>query len=145
MFSKRSFILFTGLLASACSSLQSSDDIISVYTIGDKNCKGSDEQINWCNDITLLEFVKGNFYKISNDEIAFVTWSGKGELTYTARKYEGVHLVESYPFTLILSTESEYLEKIVFTSKNQGTYTFGNPNGSDMSSLQLQSALLLSP
>lgn len=128
------------LLTTACASIQSAESILGVYTPTDKQCHGSAVQIDWCDKVSLLELVNGRFYSIAENEIAFVTWSGRYDLTYSAIKVSGKHLVDAYPFTLILSQESDYLEKIVFTAKNSATYHFGNPHQGVMSSMQLQLA-----
>ena len=140
MFFKRAFVLPALLLILAFTSLQSKDDIISIYAIGDRSCHGTQESIDWCQNVALIEFVNGNFYKIKDNEIAFTIWSGVDELSYTARKYEGVQFIPSYPFTVMISDESVYIEKIVFNSRHQGHYIFSKPNESEISSLQFHKA-----
>jgi hypothetical protein len=133
-------ILFILFITSGCSSVHKSDEIKAVYKVIDRNCQGTEDQIINCENIALLEFVNGNFYKVSNNEIAFVLWYGESELTYTARKYEGAYLIDSYPFTLTIDKESKYLETIIFASKNKGTYSFGKSSEAGVSSLQFQRA-----
>ena len=123
-------------MTSGCSAILEKENILGVYKIGEKRCRGSITQINACKDITLVEFVKGNFYKVSDDEVAFTVWSGKSDLVYTARKYEGVYFIGSYPFTLTLSNGSAYFEKIVFQSQYSGIYSFGS-NAENISELEI--------
>ena len=123
-------------MTSGCSAILEKDNILGVYKIGEKECRGSLTQINTCKEITLVEFVKGNFYKISDNEVAFTVWSGQSDLVYTARKFEGEYSIDSYPFTLIISNENGYLEKIVLQSPHYGIYSFGS-NEENISELEI--------
>ncbi|TYK65017.1 hypothetical protein [Colwellia echini] len=126
MYHKILLVAFTCILIFGCSSFNKTENIIGVYKITKNNCHGSTQQIDICKNIVFIELVNGHFYKISNNEIAFVVWSGMNDLTYVAKKYEGDPSVVNYPIMLSIAAESSYVENITFTSKGNGVYSFGN-------------------
>jgi hypothetical protein len=115
-----------------------SHSILGVYTVLERSCAGTDTQINACKNITLLEFVKGNFYKVGKDEIAFVIWSGSPaeELLYSAKKYAGNPQLDNLPSSIILASDNNYRETLQFLTINSATYTFGN-QGAGISKLKI--------
>ncbi len=119
------FLLITSSLLFGCASLPQQINILGTYKVEDRTCRGSDVQIQSCQQIRLLEFVKGNFYTISDNEVAFVTWSGdrNEDLLYSAKKYNGQLIVYAFPTSLSLSEDT-------------GLYRFGSNNASDMSELK---------
>jgi hypothetical protein len=131
------FLLITSTLLFGCASLPPQIDILGTYKIQDRSCRGSDVQIQSCQKIRLLEFVKGNFYKISDNEVAFVIWSGdrNEDLSYSAKKYNGQLIVNAFPSLLPLSDDSDFMESITLNSEDTGVYKFGSKNASDISEL----------
>lgn len=126
---------WVSIILCGCSYATETNSILGVYKVIERKCNGTELEINACNDISLLEFVKGNFYKIADSEIAFVVWSGNSDLTYSARKYTGKNVVESYPVTLVISDDEGFSEFLVLTAKSKGIYSFGKSNSADMSEL----------
>jgi hypothetical protein len=109
-----------------------------VYAIPERKCSGTDTQINACKNITLLELVKGNFYTVGKNEIAFVVWSGNptNKLLYTTKKYTGNPQLSMLPSSVLLSRDRNYQETLEFISQENATYKFGNP-GTGMSELKV--------
>jgi hypothetical protein len=132
------FLLITSSLIFGCASLPPQINILGTYKVEDRTCRGSDVQVQSCQKIRLLEFVKGNFYKISDNEVAFVTWSGdrNEDLLYSAKKYNGQLIVSSFPTLLPLSDDTDYIESITLNSEDTGVYRFGGKNTSDISELK---------
>ena len=118
-----------------CTYAADTNSIIGVYKVAERKCSGTETERKSCNDISLLEFVKGNFYKIADDEVAFVVWSGDSDLRYNARKYAGEYVVKSYPATFVISDDNGFSESIVFNSKSEAVYRFGKNDGADISEL----------
>ena len=132
----RIFLCFcVSIIMSGCSCAADANSVLGVYKVVERKCVGTAVEITACNDISLLEFVKGNFYKISDNEVAFVVWSGDSDLTYSARKYEGKSVVESYPVKLVVSDDEGFGEFLLFKSKSEGVYSFGKNNSADKSEL----------
>lgn len=128
-----------GSLVSCATALAPEEhSILGVYKVLERNCAGSDTQIDACKNITLLEFVKGNFYKVGNNEVAFAIWSGNPaeELLYTAKKYIGMTVLDKFPSSVMLADDNSYQEKLQFLTYNNATYTFGQPGGA-MSELKI--------
>ena len=115
----------SSLVACVTSSLNTNGEIFGKYIVVNRNCTGNSFMQDQCKDIKLLEFVKGNFYKISNEEVAFVIWSGSTneDLMYSARKYMGetVTIVDRKLFAHIEKSKdvNEYVE---FSSNEHGQY-----------------------
>lgn len=132
------FLLITPILLFGCASLPSQSNILGIYKIEDRTCRGSEVQIKTCQEITLLEFVRGNFYKISNNEVAFALWSGdkNEELLYSAKKYNGQLIVNTFPTLLSLSEDENFIEYITLNSKNTGVYSFGSNASTNTSELK---------
>jgi len=122
----------------SCSSIpeQNQTDIIDIYKVFDRSCKGSSVQITECKAIAFIEFVRGNFYKISNDEIAFVQWKNEAnaDLLYTARKYSGESVFKNYPINIDIAVDPKFIETVTMSNKKHGVYKFG---GQDKSNTEL--------
>ncbi|HWV14629.1 MAG TPA: hypothetical protein VN030_04285, partial [Cellvibrio sp.] len=104
------------------------NNILGVYKVTDRTCNGSAIEINACESIVFIEFVKGSFYKIADDEIAFVIWSGeKGDdLLYQARKFGG--RIDSDNGQLSLLIDGKNLkERVIFLSSTTGIYSIERP------------------
>lgn len=101
-----------------------SGDIIGKYNINNRGCFGSSAMIEQCESIKIIEFVHGSFYKVSNDEIAFVVWSGnKGEeLMYSSRKYYGNKAILKSPFIAEIDQSEGVSEFVEFFNDNLGRY-----------------------
>lgn len=124
------------LIMSGCSHTPQADSILGVYKVVDRVCMASDEAINnVCRSVKFLEFVKGNFFDIADDEIAFVDWRGEGDLLYTAKKYAGKDALGSYPATLVIVEESDFSEIVEFQSHGEGVFSYGKPSGARRSKL----------
>jgi hypothetical protein len=132
------FILITSTLLFGCASLPPQVNILGTYKVEDRTCRGSDVQVQSCQKIRLLEFVKGNFYKISDNEVAFVIWSGdrNEDLLYSAKKYNSQLIVNSFPTLISLSEDIDFIESITLNTEDTGVYRFGGKNASDISELK---------
>ncbi len=132
------YLLVTSSLLFGCASLPPQSNILGAYKIEDRTCKGSTVQIQTCQEITFIEFVRGKFYGVSDKEVAFVIWSGdKNEaLLYSARKYNGQLLVNSFPALLPIYEDENFEESITLSSEKSGIYRFGNKNSSNISELK---------
>ena len=126
------------LCLSSCAHLENEQDLIGVYKVVDTECVGSVVDIEACNSIVFIEFVKGKFYGVSDDEVAFVVWSGSYDLTYAARKLDVSSVVSGYPFSVIID-DSDYIEKLNFESYAAGEYIFGS-DSIGMSKLKIKRA-----
>ena len=121
-----SSLFFSFMLASCSSGGDTSENnILGIYKVSDRICQGSEAEVESCQAIIFVEFVKGNFYKVSDNEVAFVVWSGeKGkELTYTARKYEGAITFTKEPASAVISDDASFREEINFSEKT-ATYSY---------------------
>jgi hypothetical protein len=132
------FLLITSTLLFGCASLPPQINILGTYKVEGRTCRGSDVQVQTCQKIRLLELVKGNFYKISDNEVAFVIWSGdkNKDLLYSAKKYNAQLIVNSFPTLLPLSEDTNFIESITLNSEDTGVYRFGSKSASDISELK---------
>lgn len=132
------FIVFQINACAHTSRMNSSrtESILGVYKVVDRvcpdsfgdACKATDNSIiNACHSVKFLEFVKGRFFDIADDEMAFVDWRGEGDLLYSAKKYEGKDVLDSYPATLVIVEESDYNETVEFQSPGEGVFSYGKP------------------
>lgn len=103
----------------------SHDGIIGIYKVTDRDCNGTSTEIDDCNSVALIEFVKGNFYKISESDVAFVIWRGEvgSDLLYSAKKYEGATALKNNHMNAIISDDDDVREEVYFSSLKTGTYT----------------------
>jgi hypothetical protein len=108
----------------SCTGISHEKSVIGIYKVSERDCKGNSVQIEVCKNIVLIEFVKGKFHKVRNNEVAFVVWSNDDELTYNARKIESDVRVVEYPTSIIIDEYFALEEKIVFDSDSSGTYVF---------------------
>lgn len=74
----------------ACASQKPDNDklsLLGLYEVSNRTCEGTAIAIEACDSLRFIEFVKGNFYGIADDEIAFVTWSASSgyDLLHSAR------------------------------------------------------------
>lgn len=128
----------TSLILAACATPDTQEHILreAVYEVTDRDCRGKKEAVQSCEAITLVELVKGNFYGIPNDKLAFVLWSGeKDNLTYVARKLEGVEKRDGEPGILIFRDEG-YVELLNRSIEGSLVYSFGKEG--NLSSLNLR-------
>lgn len=128
MILRRLLLIIIFITLSSCASVSNQEDIIGIYQVSSRECTGNQFQIDSCNDIQLLEFVKGKFYKIRDNENAFVVWSGNKDLTYNVRKIKQSFATTSFPFNLTLENDITYVERIIFNSNIDGLYEFGDPS-----------------
>jgi hypothetical protein len=108
----------------ACTGSSHEKSAIGIYKVSERDCKGSSVQIDECNKIVLVEFVKGKFHKVRNNEVAFVVWSNEDELTYNARKIESDVRVVEYPSSIVIDKYFALEEKVVLNSDSFGVYVF---------------------
>ena len=78
------------LITGSCSDKRgiNGEQIIGLYKITETTCNVPESYKADCESVRFIELVKGKFYGVNDDEIAFVTWQGDsaGELQYLARK-----------------------------------------------------------
>lgn len=100
--------------------------IIGIYKVTDRECNGTSTEIVDCNSIAFIEFVEGNFYKISDDEVAFVIWRGEAgdDLLYSAKKYNGSTTFDKDNINEVISNDDDFKEDVYFSSSKNGIYTF---------------------
>lgn len=120
------FLCSFGALCS-CSNTptDSNNSIIGIYKVTDRDCSGTSIEIDDCNSVAFIEFVKGNFYKISDNEVAFVIWRGEAgsDLLYSAKKYEGNTSFENNQMNGTISNDDDFKEEVHFSSLKTGVYT----------------------
>ncbi len=125
-------ILITLFSLISCSnlSIDTKPGIIGVYKAIDRDCNGSEPKLAACKDLQLIEFVYGNFYQISEDQIAFVIWSGEKdkELLYAAKKVDVDPILLKFPTQRELSSDDFFHESVVFSNIDSLEYSFGNSN-----------------
>lgn len=109
----------------ACASIKTEIDIAGIYKVVSKECSGNTQEKLSCNDIQLIEIVKGNFYKVKDSEFAFVIWSGDLDLDYNARKISNISNNVVIPFELVVDKNRNYVEKVTFNSGDTLKYEFG--------------------
>jgi hypothetical protein len=71
------FLLFSGLFlpASPCSAEEYNlEKNIGLYKVVEAKCELTDGLFNICPEIKFIELVKGRFYDIGPDDMAFVLW-----------------------------------------------------------------------
>ena len=115
-----------GLAGCATYSPLDKDEIFGKYAVANRTCTGNKLMQAQCNDIKLIEFVRGNFYKIANDEIAFVVWSGEEseELMYSARKYLGeFNISKGESLKAYIEKSNEVDEYIEISFSGDGRYS----------------------
>lgn len=130
------FVLLAFLLS--CTSVKKLDDLVGVYKVSSKACKGNVYEKSSCEEIELLEIVKGNFYKVEDHEYAFVIWSGNTELNYNARKLNNFSEPIDFPYELIVDKNDIFVEKLYFSSSKIGKYEFGSQES--LSTLSIEKA-----
>ena len=128
IFTSKQAIIFSSLCTIAsCGNTPVSDsgNVLGIYKVSDRNCKGTPVEIEDCNSVMLMEFVKGNFYKIADNEVAFVIWRGESgsDLLYTARKYEGNIKFQNTSLNTIISDDEKFKEEIRFLSQTKAIYS----------------------
>lgn len=128
-----------GLILAACATQDTTRNGIlreAVYEVTGRNCRGEKEAVGACEDIVLVELVKGNFYQIPSNQMAFVLWSGaKDSLNYVARKLGDVDNVGGQTGVVIFRDE-DYIELLSFPSDGSVVYSFGGED--NLSSLYLR-------
>lgn len=133
------FILaLTGFILAACATPDTQDDILreTVYEVTERDCRGEKEVLQSCEAITLVELVKGNFYGIPSDKLAFVLWSGeKDNLTYVARKLGDVDKEDGEP-GMVIFREEGYAELLNPSNDGSIVYSFGKEG--NLSSVHLR-------
>lgn len=107
---------------SSCETVSRNDSHLGVYKITERRCNGSHLQLQACETIEFIEFVKGNFYKIDDDELAFVVWSGESDLNYSARKLNQKLVGSDYPVDIVISRDPNASETVRLNSQNVGVY-----------------------
>lgn len=120
------FLCSLGALWSCSNTPASSNSsIIGIYKVTDRDCNGTSTEIADCNSVAFIEFVKGNFYKISDNEVAFVIWRGEvgDDLLYSAKKYDGDITFEKGNINGIISNDDDFKEDVYFSSSTTGIYT----------------------
>lgn len=121
----RIFIYFLIVLSASCTTYAPEGDMTGTYKVTERTCKGGEHQREACADIKFIEIVKGKFYKIKDDEYAFVLWSGDSDLDYSARKLNQKIESTSYPAEITIDSNGVYIEKLIFTSRTEGRYVSG--------------------
>lgn len=128
----------TGLILAACVTPDTQDEILreAVYEVIERDCRGEKATAGGCEDIILVELVKGNFYGIPSDTLAFVLWSGeKDNLTYLARKL-GRFDKRHGESGIVIFREEGYAELLSFSNDGSIVYRFGKEG--NLSSLHLR-------
>ena len=112
----------------SCASTLNQNNIVGIYKVSTRDCNGSSVQIESCKSIAFIEFVAGKFYKIADNEIAFVIWSGEKntELLYLARKYNGDLNFMLGKSHILTGSDNQIKETIQFTSVGSGVYSIEN-------------------
>lgn len=118
--------IFTLLISfSSCATISQVSDfnLLGLYKIEKRQCDGFKEEKLDCESTLFIEFTKGNFYKISDDEVGFIIWRNSTDrnLLYTARKYEND--LGDKSSSRVNINENEYL---IFTDNNSGQYFSNN-------------------
>lgn len=133
------FILtLAGLILAACATPDTHDHILreAMYEVSDRDCLGKKEAVQSCEAIILVELVKGNFYGIPDDKLAFVLWSGENDnLTYVARKLGEVDKSDGEP-GVVLFRDDGYVELLNRSNDGSLVYSFGEEG--NLSSLNLE-------
>lgn len=118
------FILLSVISFASCALITdySESSIIGLYEIKNRHCQGEKYELSACESIEFIEFVKGNFYKIFSDEVAFVVWSKSTDknLLYAARKYRGSILFTENDEKIEID-KNEYIK---FSNSLTGVYIF---------------------
>lgn len=106
-----------------------------VYAISERKCLGSRSQVLFCEQIQLIELVKGRFYKVKETETAFVVWSGsEDDLTYSVKNIGEINRMQSS--SIVVTQDPDYIEVLSLDSLGNIIYKFGKPR--NFSSLLLR-------
>lgn len=121
--------VITILMLAGCASVAELPQLLdeAIYEISERDCVGNNAQISFCEEIQLIELVKGKFYKVKETETAFVVWSGReSDLAYNVTNIG--ELGRSQLSHIVIRQGPEYMEVMSSDSRGNITYKFGEPN-----------------
>ena len=109
---KRYALLMLFLALESCAVLDTTQNksVLGLYRVSERVCKVPEAYKNDCEATRFVELVKGQFYGVANNEIAFVNWQGsEGEaLSYQARNISKKNKsINSQDMILISKTKTE--------------------------------------
>jgi len=102
------------------------NNLIGKYLVYDRTCQGSVEGVKYCESVRVVEFVKGRFYGVDDDALAFVIWRGdpKEALLYTANAFMGTVVSTEGKVFASLNDDNGVREYVEIFIDGRGQYTF---------------------
>lgn len=110
-------VILTSLVLVNCAEdvAPQSQHVIGLYQVDTRVCEVPERYKNDCQATKFIELVKGQFYGVKNNEIAFVNWQDDNseELSYQARNISNKNKLIDDQSIIIISkneTDNEYLK-----------------------------------
>ena len=123
------------LITSSCSNKRgvNGEQIIGLYKATETTCNVPEFYKADCESVRFIELVKGQFYGVNDDEIAFVTWQGDlaGELLYLARKTPLANIKNFTGAQLGLENENSTTEYFEIRNNKIVTYHYASSANDD--------------
>jgi len=103
------------LVSCAVNESPKSQHVIGLYQVDNRICEVPEQYKNDCQSTKFIELVKGQFYGVKNNEIAFVNWQDDNteELSYQARNITKKNKSFDPQSIIVISkteTDNEYLK-----------------------------------